>query len=91
MEQKQIFSEKEVLADALTSEKTTTAHYNLWASECVHSNVRNAILDCLSKEHAIQQDVFNMMHEKGFYPTPAAQTQKVEEAKQKFSQCAQQF
>lgn len=91
MEQQQIFSEKDVLADALTSEKTATEHYNLWANECVHAGVKNAILDCLSKEHAIQQDVFDIMHGKGYYPTPMAQTQKVEEAKQKFSQCAQQF
>ena len=87
----QNFTEKDILADALTSEKTATEHYNLWANECADSNVRNAILDCLSKEHAIQQDVFNIMHGKGFYPTPAAQMQKVDEAKQKFSQCAQQF
>ena len=87
----QNFTEKDILEDALTSEKTATEHYNLWANECVHSNVRNTILDCLSKEHAIQQDVFNIMHGKGFYPTPAAQMQKVDEAKQKFSQCAQQF
>lgn len=87
----QNFTEKDVLADALTSEKTATEHYNLWANECVHANVRDAILDCLSKEHAIQQDVFNIMHGKGFYPTPAAQMQKVDEAKQKFGQCMQSF
>lgn len=90
-QQQPLYSEKEVLADALAAEKATTEHYNLWANECVHQEVRNAILDCLDKEQEIQQDVFHMMHSKGFYPTPAAQTQKVEEAKQKFSQCAQQF
>ena len=91
MTEQSLYSEKEVLTDALTAEKTATEHYNQFANECVHANVRNAILDCLDKEHAIQQDVFNMMHAKGYYPTPAAPTQKVEEAKQKFSQCAQQF
>lgn len=91
MEQQQIFSEKEVLADALAAEKMATEHYNLWANECMHQGVRNAILDCLDKEQAIQQDVFQVMHAKGFYPVPPAQSQKVEEAKQKFSQCAQQF
>ena len=63
----QPYSEKEVLADALTAEKTATDHYNTFANECVHENVRNAILDCLDKEHAIQQDVFNIMHGKGYY------------------------
>lgn len=90
-QQQPLYSEKEVLADALTAEKTATEHYNQFANECVHQGVRNAILDCLNKEQAIQQDVFNMMHSKGYYPTPAAQAQKVEEAKQKYSQCAQQF
>ena len=47
----QPYSEKEVLADALTAEKTATDHYNTFANECVHENVRNAILDCLDKEH----------------------------------------
>ena len=87
----QPYSEKEVLADALATEKVTTEHYNQFANECVHENVRNAILDCLDKEHAIQQDVFEMMHSKGYYPTPEAEKQKVEEAKQKFSQCVQKF
>ena len=87
---RQPYSEKEVLADALTAEKTATDHYNTFANECVHENVRNAILDCLDKEHAIQQDVFNIMHGKGYYPTPAAEMQKVDEAKQKYSQCMNQ-
>lgn len=87
MNQNQLYTDKEVLGDALTAEKTATDHYNTFANECVHENVRHAILHCLEQEHDIQQDVFCMMHDKGFYPTPAAQEQKVEEAKQKFSQC----
>lgn len=87
----QPYSEKEVLTDALASEKAATDHYNTFGNECVHNSVRNAILDCLEKEHAIQQEVFNMMHSKGYYPTPAAETQKVNEAKQKFSQCMKTF
>lgn len=83
----EIYSEKEVLADALAAEKTATDHYNTFANECVHANVRDAILHCLEQEHSIQQDVFEMMHSRGFYPTPEAEEKKVETAKQKFSQC----
>lgn len=85
------YSEKEVLADALTAEKTATNLYNMSSNECVHDSVRSAILDCLEKEHEIQKDVFNMMHDRGFYPTPSADGQKVEEAKQKYEQCIQNF
>ena len=85
------YSEKEILADALTATKAATEHYNMFANECVHSNVKNAILDCLDRERTIQNEVFEMMHSKGYYPTPAADVQKVEEAKQKYSQCMQSF
>ena len=86
-----IYSDKEVLGDALTAEKSATDHYNTYSNECVHDNVRNAILNCLEKQHAIQNEVFTMMHDKGFYPTQAADAQKVETAKQKFSQCMKSF
>ena len=89
--QQPLYSEKEVLADALSAEKSATTLYNTFSNECVHENVRNAILDCLEKEHDIQQEVFNMMHDRGFYPTPSSDTQKMEEAKQKYQQCMQSF
>lgn len=87
----QLYTDKEILADALTAEKTATDHYNTFANECVHENVRSAILHCLEQEHAIQQDVFEVMHAKGLYPTPAADEKKVEEAKQKFAQARKTF
>lgn len=83
----QIYTDKEILADALTAEKTTTNNYNTFANECVHDGVRNAILHCLEQEHAIQENVFNMMHQRGYYPTPDAEANKVQSAKQKFAQC----
>ena len=85
----QWFSEKEILADALTSSKGATNNYNLFANECVHEDVRNTFMRVLDQEHEIQQDVFCMMHDKGYYPTPAAQETKIAEAKQKFESCVQ--
>lgn len=38
--------------------------------------------------HTIQVDVFNAMHARGFYPTPPAEQQKFDQAKQKFVACA---
>ena len=43
----QIYTDKEVLADALTAEKTATNNYNTFANECVHDSVRDAILHVL--------------------------------------------
>ncbi|MEF9839743.1 MAG: spore coat protein [Lachnospiraceae bacterium] len=83
----QLYTDKEILGDALAAEKSSTNNYNTFANECVHDNVRNTILKVLDQEHCIQQDVFQMMHAKGFYPTPDAQTNKIEEAKQKYASC----
>ena len=83
-----IYTEKEILGDALSAQKVTTALFNTSANECVHENVRQTLLDILSEEHDIQQDVFNMMHDQGLYPTPAADEKKVQQLKQQYSQCA---
>ena len=47
-----------MLQDALTAEKTATNNYNTYANECVHDTVREAILNCLSEEHKIQEEGF---------------------------------
>ena len=44
-------------------------------------------MNILNQEHEIQQDVFEMMHAQGYYPTPAAEAKKVEETKQQYRQC----
>ena len=75
----EVYTEKEILGDALNSEKNATTLYNLWANECVHDNLRETMLDLLAKEHDIQVDVFNQMHTMGYYPTPASEAKKVQE------------
>ena len=85
----QIYSDKEVLGDALTAEKTSTGVYNNFANECAHDDIRKVMLKILDEEHTIQRDVFDIMHAKGFYPTPQADGRKIDEAKQKFSCGAQ--
>ena len=72
----EIYTEKEILGDALNTEKNATNLYNLSANECVHENLRCTMMDLLQKEHEIQVDVFNQMHTMGYYPTPAAESKK---------------
>lgn len=82
-----IYTEKEILGDALSSQKATTELFNKAANECVHGDVRETILDILEEEHDIQQDVFDMMHAQGMYPTPEADEKKVQQLKQQYKQC----
>ncbi len=80
------YTEKELFADALTAEKTATGLYNIFANECTHKNIRDEVMCLLNEEHGLQEEVFNMMHEKGYYPTPEAEMKKVEETKSKYAQ-----
>lgn len=82
-----VYTEKEVLSDALSAQKACTELFNKASNECVHENVRESLLDILEEEHEIQQDVFVMMHDKGMYPTPEADQKKVDQLKQQYKEC----
>lgn len=82
-----VYTEKEVLSDALSAQKACTELFNKASNECVHENVRESLLDILEEEHEIQQDVFCMMHQKGYYPTPEAEAKKVQQLKMQYKEC----
>lgn len=84
----EIYTEKEILGDALAAQKCATSNFNLSSNECVHEDIRQTMLHILNEEHDIQQEVFNMMHEKGFYPTPAADQTKIDQLKQQYCSCS---
>ena len=78
----QQFTDKEILSDGLSAQKATTGLFNMASNECVHDDVRKTMLKILDQEHSIQNEVFNMMHTRGYYETPTAEDRKVMEAKQ---------
>ncbi|MGN0394464.1 MAG: spore coat protein [Coprococcus sp.] len=83
----QTYSEKEIFGDALSTAKASTNNYNTFSNECAHEDVRNTMLHILADEHDIQDDIFHMMSSRGYYPTPAAESKKIEETKQKYKSC----
>ena len=82
----QIYTDKEVLTDGLSTQKATTDKFNTSANECANVQLRDTMLKILEQEHSIQFEVFNMMHKRGLYQTPPADEKKVKDAKQKFAQ-----
>jgi spore coat protein CotF len=76
--------EKELMTDVLSSQKFVTDTYNTFANECATPNVRDEFMKILTEEHQIQADVFDTMKKRGWYETPAAQQQKIQQAKQKY-------
>lgn len=78
------FPEKELMTDVLSSQKYLTESYNTYTNECVTPNVRDEFMKILQEEHQIQAEVFDTMKNRGWYQVPAAQQQKIQQAKQKY-------
>ncbi len=72
----QDFTDKEILGDGLSTQKSTTEKFNTFAGECVHDDLRGTMMKILEQEHSISTDVFNMMHQRGMYETPPAEEKK---------------
>ncbi len=76
--------EKELMTDVLSSQKFVTDSYNTYTNECATPNVRNEFMQILQEEHQIQAEVFDALKNRGWYQTPAADQQKVQQTKQKY-------
>lgn len=83
------FGDREMLVDALLSQKLATETYNNFANECATPAIKTEFMNILSEEHQIQHDVFVEMQKRGWYPVEQADQNKVGGAKQKYS--AQSF
>ena len=76
--------EKDLMNDVLSSQKFITDTYNTFTNECATLNLRDEFMRILGEEHQIQAEVFDLMKQRGWYQTPAAEQQKVQQAKQKY-------
>ena len=83
--QKHTLNDREMLTDALSSEKFMTENYNQYANECASPSLMNEFMNLLSEEHQIQHEVFTELQKRGWYPTEPAEEQKIQNAKQKFT------
>ena len=77
--------EKDILEDMLTSQKQITFNYNLFAGECEHTNLRDTFLGILADEHGIQTELFDELHNRGWYTVQAADTAQINAVRQKFA------
>ncbi|MCL2096801.1 MAG: spore coat protein [Oscillospiraceae bacterium] len=78
------FSDKDILQDALASQKFITGNYSTFTNECVTPEVRGVFMSILKEEHDIQNEVFTEMQKRGWYQVEPAQQQKLQQAKTKF-------
>ena len=87
MENQAILSDKDRMTDALNAQKYATGHYNELACESATPDVRSCVMNILTEEHKIQEELFDEMHSRGWYKTEAAEEQKLQNAKNQFAAC----
>lgn len=77
-------SEQEILTDLLTTEKHSTSTYNTFITESTCPNLRQNLKSILNEEHSIHENLYNIMSQKGWYPTSDAEAQEVQKVKGRF-------
>ncbi|MBQ9131595.1 MAG: spore coat protein [Clostridia bacterium] len=90
METKQpvAFDEEQRMTDLLSTQKFLTGAYNSYYCEAATGAVKNCLSSILQDEHRIQEEVFNEMNNRGWYPLEQAEEAKINSAKQKFAGAA---
>ncbi len=74
-----------MITDLLLTEKKMSTNYNLFASECVNTRLRDAFVNILTQGHRTQSDLFKTAQQKGWYKVEQAPSDKISQAAQKFS------
>lgn len=77
--------DQEVITDLMLTEKKMSANYDAFASECVNTQLRDTFVSLLTKSHETQTNLFKTAQEKGWYQVEQAPAQKVDQARQKFT------
>lgn len=77
--------DQEIMTDLLLTEKKMSTNYNLFASECVNDQLRDAFVDMLTRGQKTQAELFKTAQQKGWYQVEQAPADKVSQAELKFS------
>ncbi len=78
------FGDRDMMTDALSSQKFITEIYNTYANEAAAENIKDEFMSILAEEHQIQHELFTEMQKRGWYQMENAEQQKIDQAKQKF-------
>ena len=77
-------TDKEMMTDLLTHQKTMTNLYNNYSNECTNKALQSDMLTILREEHNMQADIFTELKKRGWYmPTDAQQTE-IKQARAKY-------
>ena len=77
--------DREMITDLMLTEKKMSANYDTYASECVNTQLRDTFVKMLTQSHETQAGLFSAAQQKGWYQVEQAPAQKVDQARQKFT------
>ena len=77
--------DRELMEKELLLEKGICDLYLHGAIESTTAEIHSAFKDALNESLDIQNKIYNLMTEKGWYKTETAEQQKIDTVKQKFS------
>jgi spore coat protein CotF len=89
MQHQAVFTEQEIMNDALSSEKQVITAYGTYLAESTCQNLRSELVKILSEKQQIQFQIFDAMRQKGWYNTKNANLTDVQNAAQKFQSMKQ--
>lgn len=78
-------NDQERITDLLLSEKKMSDNYDVFASECVNTQLRDEFVKIFTQGHKTQTELFQTCQQKGWYQVEQAPENKVSTAYQKFS------
>ena len=78
-------NDQERMTDLILTEKKMSTNYNLFASECVNTRLRDSFLGMLTSGHNTQTTLFGAAKSRGWYQTTPAPAAQIQSAYQKFS------
>lgn len=84
-------NDRDFLNDQLFCEKSMTVGYNIGLNEMQNPMLYNDIQRILNNTHLMQQELFNLMFQKGWYKMKAAESAEISQAYTQFSNYSTQF
>jgi spore coat protein CotF len=83
-------NERDFVNDLLSTEKYLSTSYSTALNEASHQALYQDLLTISNETHQLQRDLYNLMFKNGWYTLEAADTQKLQQSHQQFSNYIQQ-
>lgn len=84
-------NERDFINDLLSTEKYMKSSYDTAINEASHQELYQDILSIYNETAEMQRNLYNLMFQKGWYSLEKAETQKISQSHQQFTDYENQF